>query len=86
MVSCLISFLQQNYNKKNVMKLVLPVAVRFLQQGNREISRNMSSYLALAAIDNAGLLAEHANVLIRSIINGKCHNRMSVKISCGKPH
>ena len=55
------------------MKIVLPVAVRFLQQGNREISRNMSSYLGLAAIDNSGLLAIHANVIIRSIINGKAY-------------
>ncbi|XP_072035831.1 LOW QUALITY PROTEIN: ventricular zone-expressed PH domain-containing protein homolog 1-like [Amphiura filiformis] len=66
-MSCLF---MQNYNKKNVMKLVLPVAVRFLQQGNREICRNMSSYLSLAAIDNAELLATHSNILIRSIING----------------
>ena len=53
------------------MAQALPVAVRFLHQGNKELSRNLSSYLSLAAIDNAALLAEHIEPIIASIIAGK---------------
>ncbi|XP_038061667.1 ventricular zone-expressed PH domain-containing protein homolog 1-like [Patiria miniata] len=66
-MSCLF---MQNYSKYSVMKTVLPVAVQFLKHENREISRNMSSYLALAAIDNASLLALHCDDIIDSIIRG----------------
>lgn len=60
----------QNYNKKEVMKKALPVAVKFLHKGNKELSRNMSSYLSLAAIENAELLAQHIQLIIDSIISG----------------
>ena len=60
----------QNYSKQAVMELALPVAVKFLHQGNRELSRNLSSYLSLAAIDNAQLLATHMQALLDSIIAG----------------
>jgi hypothetical protein len=60
----------QNYSKKDVMKRALPVAVKFLHKGNKELSRNMSSYLSLAAIDNADLLAKHIQLIIDSIISG----------------
>lgn len=53
------------------MALAVPVAVRFLQQGNRELSRNMSSYLSLAAIAKAELLIQHTQAIIRSILGGK---------------
>lgn len=59
----------QNYTKKTVMELALPVAVRFLQHENRELSRNMSSYLSLAAIDNAQLLAQQIHLIIDSVVN-----------------
>jgi protein melted len=62
--------LLQNYSKKEVMKRALPVAVKFLHKGNRELSRNMSSYLSLAAIENADLLALHIQPIIDSIISG----------------
>lgn len=52
------------------MKRALPVAVKFLHKGNRELSRNMSSYLSLAAIENADLLALHIQPIIDSIISG----------------
>ncbi|KAF4523800.1 hypothetical protein B566_EDAN013358, partial [Ephemera danica] len=52
------------------MKRALPVAVKFLHKGNRELSRNMSSYLSLAAIENADLLALHIQIIIDSIISG----------------
>ena len=55
------------------MKTVLPVAVQFLKQENQEICRNMSSYLALAAIDNASLLALHCDDITESIISGEFH-------------
>jgi hypothetical protein len=53
------------------MKRALPVAVKFLHKGNKELSRNMSSYLSLAAIENADLLAKHIQLIIDSIISGK---------------
>lgn len=61
----------QNYNKKEVMRRALPVAVKFLHKGNKELSRNMSSYLSLAAIENADLLSKHIQLIIDSIISGK---------------
>lgn len=64
-------FVLQNYSKKEVMKRALPVAVKFLHKGNRELSRNMSSYLSLAAIENADLLALHIQPIIDSIISGE---------------
>lgn len=52
------------------MELALPVSVKFLHKGNKDLSRNMSSYLSLAAIENAELLAQHIQVttLILSVI------------------
>ena len=72
MYACFI--LLQNYSKQAVMELALPVAVKFLHQGNRELSRNLSSYLSLAAIDNAQLLATHMQALLDSIIAGNKHS------------
>ncbi|XP_071445724.1 protein melted [Hetaerina americana] len=68
--SDIISCLFLNYSKKEVMKCALPVAVKFLHKGNRELSRNMSSYLSLAAIENADLLSQHIQPIIDSIISG----------------
>ncbi|KAL7870377.1 hypothetical protein SRHO_G00078740 [Serrasalmus rhombeus] len=61
----------QNYNRAPVMALAVPVAVRFLQQGNRELSRNMSSYLSLAAIAKAELLVQHTKAITLSVLGGK---------------
>lgn len=66
-MSCLF---MQNYGKRSVMELALPVAIRFLRHGNRDLIRNVSSYLALAAIENAHLLAEHCRAIIQSITQG----------------
>lgn len=68
--SDIISCIFLNYNKKEVMKRALPVAVKFLHKGNRELSRNMAPYLSLAAIDNAELLSKHIQLIIDSIISG----------------
>ncbi|XP_052387846.1 ventricular zone-expressed PH domain-containing protein-like [Carassius gibelio] len=64
------SCILQNYNRPPVMVLAVPVAVRFLQQGNQELSRNMSSYLSLAAIAKAELLAQHTEAITRSVLGG----------------
>ena len=53
------------------MDIALPVAVKFLHQGNKELSRNLSSYLSLAAIDNAKLLAKHTQPILQSIKSGE---------------
>ncbi|XP_039296752.1 protein melted [Nilaparvata lugens] len=68
--SDIISCIFLNYSKKELMRRALPVAVKFLHKGNKELSRNMASYLSLAAIDNADLLSMHIQLIIDSIIAG----------------
>ncbi|NWI86278.1 MELT protein, partial [Pitta sordida] len=64
------SCILQNYNRPPVMALAVPVAVKFLQRGNKELCRNMSSYLSLAAIAKAELLAEHTDTIVTSVLQG----------------
>lgn len=47
------------------------MAVCFLHQGNREITRNVTSYLALAAIQNIQLMSLHTSSLISSVLKGE---------------
>uniref|UniRef100_A0A8D0HGI2 Ventricular zone expressed PH domain containing 1 n=1 Tax=Sphenodon punctatus TaxID=8508 RepID=A0A8D0HGI2_SPHPU len=68
--SDIMSCILQNYNRPPVMALAVPVAVKFLQRGNKELCRNMSSYLSLAAITKADLLAEHTDTIVRSVLQG----------------
>ncbi|KAM8954369.1 ventricular zone-expressed PH domain-containing protein homolog 1 [Pelodytes ibericus] len=68
--SDIMSCILQNYNRPTVMSLAVPVAVKFLQRGNKELCRNMSSYISLAAIGKADLLADHTEAIIRSILQG----------------
>ncbi|XP_006818174.2 ventricular zone-expressed PH domain-containing protein 1-like [Saccoglossus kowalevskii] len=68
--SDIMSCLFMNYSNKAVMELAVPVAVKFLEQGNKEITRNMSSYLSLVAIESASLLARHTIPIIQSIVKG----------------
>ena len=56
------------------MRLALPISVKFLHKGNRDLSRNMASYLSLAAIENADLLAQHTQPIIDSVISGNIEN------------
>merc|ERR1719468_231876 len=70
MASDLMSCLFLNYNKKSIMILAIPVAVKFLHKGNKELSRNMASYLSLAAIENADMLAIHCQPILDSVISG----------------
>lgn len=67
---CVLPLFFQNYSKKFVMHRALPVAVRFLHAGNKDLSRNVSSYLSLAAIENVELLSQHLQPVIDSIIAG----------------
>lgn len=65
------------------MVLAVPVAVRFLQRGNRELSRNMSSYLSLAAIAKADLLAEHTEAITLSVLGGRTRLHMFIHNEAG---
>ncbi len=62
--------LLQHYGKKSVMTVAIPVAVNALQTGDKDLIRNTSSYLALAAIHNARLLAQYALPIVNSITSG----------------
>ncbi|XP_074819810.1 ventricular zone-expressed PH domain-containing protein homolog 1 isoform X2 [Natator depressus] len=64
------SCILQNYNQPPIMALAVPVAVKFLQRGNKELCRNMSSYLSLAAITKADLLADHTDAIVKSVLQG----------------
>ncbi|KAF5306196.1 hypothetical protein FQR65_LT07473 [Abscondita terminalis] len=68
--SDIISCIFLNYGKKSVMQRALSVAVKFLHKGNKELSRNMASYLLLAAIEHASLLSPHVQPIMDSIISG----------------
>uniref|UniRef100_A0A1L8DMC8 Putative ph domain protein melted n=1 Tax=Nyssomyia neivai TaxID=330878 RepID=A0A1L8DMC8_9DIPT len=66
----LISSIFLNYNKKTVMEMALPVAVKFLQKGNKELAKNLASYLSLAAIEYAYLLSPHVQSILDSVLAG----------------
>lgn len=68
--SDIISCIFLNYSKETVMQRALPVAVKFLHKGNKELSRNMASYLSLAAMEHANLLTPHVQPIMDSIISG----------------
>ncbi|XP_077683147.1 ventricular zone-expressed PH domain-containing protein homolog 1 isoform X2 [Eretmochelys imbricata] len=68
--SDIMSCILQNYNQPPIMALAVPVAVKFLQRGNKELCRNMSSYLSLAAITKADLLADHTDAIVKSVLQG----------------
>ncbi|XP_059587050.1 ventricular zone-expressed PH domain-containing protein homolog 1 isoform X5 [Alligator mississippiensis] len=68
--SDIMSCILQNYNRPPIMALAVPVAVRFLQRGNKELCRNMSSYLSLAAISNVDLLVDHTDAIVKSVLQG----------------
>lgn len=68
--SDLISCIFINYNKKVVMEKCLPIAVKFLDKENDEMSKNLASYLSLAAIEYTNLLVPYVDIILRSLING----------------
>uniref|UniRef100_A0A6A7G114 Protein melted-like n=3 Tax=Hirondellea gigas TaxID=1518452 RepID=A0A6A7G114_9CRUS len=59
-----------HYQQHSVMTVALPVAVKLLHKGNSELSRSISSYLSLAAIHSAPLLAQHTHTIVDSVIAG----------------
>ncbi|XP_045395495.1 ventricular zone-expressed PH domain-containing protein homolog 1 isoform X4 [Lemur catta] len=69
--SDIMSCILQNYNRPPVMALAIPIAVKFLHRGTKELCRNMSNYLSLAAISKADLLADHTEVIVKSILQGQ---------------
>ncbi|XP_048398430.1 ventricular zone-expressed PH domain-containing protein isoform X2 [Stegostoma tigrinum] len=69
-VSDIMSCIFQNYNNPAVMALAVPVAVKFLQMDNKELSRNMSNYLALAATGKPEILAKHTATIVNNILQG----------------
>lgn len=68
--SDIMSCILQNYNRPSIMSLAVPVAIRFLRRGNKELCRNMSSYISLVAIAKADLLVDHTETIIKSILQG----------------
>uniref|UniRef100_A0A8C4SDW1 Ventricular zone expressed PH domain-containing 1 n=1 Tax=Erpetoichthys calabaricus TaxID=27687 RepID=A0A8C4SDW1_ERPCA len=68
--SDIMSSILQNYNKPQVMALAVPVAMKFLQRGNKETCRNMSSYISLVAIAKADLLVNHTEAITKSVLQG----------------
>jgi protein melted len=52
------------------MEQTLPIAVKFLNKENKEMSRNLASYLSLAAIEYTDLLVPHIDIILRSLIHG----------------
>ncbi|XP_070365701.1 ventricular zone-expressed PH domain-containing protein homolog 1 isoform X5 [Equus asinus] len=68
--SDIMSCILQNYDRPPVMALAIPIAVKFLHRGNKELCRNMSNYLSLVAITKADLLADHTEVIVKSILQG----------------
>lgn len=52
------------------MEVALPVAVKFLNKGNKELSSNLASYLSLAAIEYSYLLSPHVHLILESLVEG----------------
>lgn len=50
--------------------VALPVAVKFLNKENRELSRNLASYLSLAAIEYTNLLVPFIDIILNSLLCG----------------
>ncbi|XP_052212839.1 ventricular zone-expressed PH domain-containing protein homolog 1-like [Dreissena polymorpha] len=69
--SDIMSCLFMHYGKEKVMSLAIPVVVKFLSTDHKELSHNVSSYLSLAAIDNADMLAQYMDLIVNSILKGK---------------
>lgn len=53
------------------MELAIPVVVKFLSCDHKELSNNVSSYLSLAAIDNADMLSKYMDLIVSSILKGR---------------
>uniref|UniRef100_A0A5S6QFL5 PH domain-containing protein n=1 Tax=Trichuris muris TaxID=70415 RepID=A0A5S6QFL5_TRIMR len=69
-ISDILSCLFINFESKSVMTVAIPIAVKILSKGGGDLIRSTSSYLALAAVNNAGLVARHALSIIQNIKEG----------------
>ncbi|XP_055535092.1 protein melted [Wyeomyia smithii] len=86
--SDIISSIFLNYNKKHVMEVTLPVAVKFLNKGNLELSRNLASYLSSAAIEYSSLLSPHVELILESLLSGNyglCHVLSQIYEAASEP-
>ena len=70
MASDIMSCIFLNYSKRDVMIQAIPVAVKFLHKGNKDLSRNLSSYMSLAVIENADILSRYVQPVLDSVITG----------------
>ena len=70
MASDIMSCIFLNYSKRDVMIQAIPVAVKFLHKGNKDLSRNLSSYMSLAVIENADILSRYIQPVLDSVITG----------------
>uniref|UniRef100_A0A8P0PD40 Ventricular zone expressed PH domain containing 1 n=2 Tax=Canis lupus familiaris TaxID=9615 RepID=A0A8P0PD40_CANLF len=64
------SCILQNYGRAPVAALAVPVAAKFLGSGDAGVCGSVSSYLALAATAQAGLLARHTDAIVDSALRG----------------
>jgi protein melted len=62
------------------MQVALPVAVKFLCKNNGELSRNLASYLSLAAIEYSYLLSPHVQLILDSLLAGESGYAIPIKI------
>ncbi|KAM3718394.1 Protein melted [Dirofilaria immitis] len=70
-IACeLLNSLFLHYSKKSVMTVTVPTAIRALNCGSDELTRNTTGYLSLAAIHNGRLLAQYSLQIITNILNG----------------
>ena len=53
------------------MELAIPAVAELLECENLDLCRSASSYLSLAAIDNAPLLAKHTDNIVASVLKGE---------------
>ncbi|XP_005094008.1 ventricular zone-expressed PH domain-containing protein homolog 1 isoform X2 [Aplysia californica] len=58
------------YSNKHVMTLTIPAVVQFLDCDNKDLVRSVASYLSLATIDNADLLAHHMTLVLSTVLKG----------------
>uniref|UniRef100_A0A915L7L6 Uncharacterized protein n=1 Tax=Romanomermis culicivorax TaxID=13658 RepID=A0A915L7L6_ROMCU len=70
LASDILSCIFLHYDKKVVMIIAVPVAMKILRKNNRDLVRSTSSYLVLAAIQNPKLFSKFVNCILSSILDG----------------
>ncbi|GFO21955.1 triosephosphate isomerase, partial [Plakobranchus ocellatus] len=58
------------YSNSGVMSLAIPAVVNFLSCNNKDLVRSVASYLSLATLDNAHLLAQHMTLVLDTVLKG----------------